>query len=98
MGIQTQLYCALDEKVANESGHFYSNNTKFVDDWSAVSNYLANKGRDDEFAKRLWDLSCEWVKLEEKYKLPPANDDTSNKSQTKCHKTGKSRVNPVESN
>lgn len=72
--IQTQLYCALDEKIKNQSGHYYSNNTKFVDDWSAVSNYLAKKARDDEFAKKLWDLSCELVKLEDKYNILPPDD------------------------
>ena len=70
IGCQTTLYCALDEKVANESGHYYTNCTKCTHSTFAISNYLANKALDDGTAEKLWDLSFEFVKLEDKYKLP----------------------------
>ena len=69
LGTQTTLYCALDEKLANESGHYYANCTKFTNSSFAISYYLANKALDDETAEKLWDLSFELVKLEDKYNV-----------------------------
>ena len=69
LGCQTTLYCALDEELANESGHFYSNCTRFTNSSFAVSNYLATKALDDETAEKLWNFSCELVRLENKYKI-----------------------------
>ena len=39
----------------------------------AITSYLANKAVDDETAEKLWDLSCEFVKLEDKYKIDKSN-------------------------
>ena len=69
LGCQTTLYCALDEQLANESGHYYANCTKFTNSSFAISSYLANKALDDETAEKLWDFSCALVKLEDKYKI-----------------------------
>ena len=69
LGCQTTLYCALDEQLANESGHYYANCTKFTNSSFAISNYLSSKALDDETAEKLWDFSCESVKLEDKYKM-----------------------------
>ena len=72
LGCQTTLYCSLDEQAANESGFFYANCTKLVNDSWLMDNNLTTKAYDDLAAKKLWDLSCDLVKLEDKYKLPPA--------------------------
>ena len=69
LGCQTTLYCALDEELANESGHYYANCTKFVNSTFAITNHIASKAFDDETAEKLWNLSCELVKLEDKYKI-----------------------------
>ncbi|KAJ8734966.1 hypothetical protein PYW08_014216 [Mythimna loreyi] len=53
-GAQTTIYCALDEKCADETGLYYS-------DCVAVA--TAPKGANDEYAKKLWDMSVELVKL-----------------------------------
>ena len=73
LGCQTTIYCALDEKLANESGHYYANCTKCTNSSFAVSSYLASKALDDETAEKLWDLSFELVKLEDKYKIDKPN-------------------------
>ena len=69
LGCQTILYCALDDDVANESGNYYSNCTKFVNEKCAVTNYIANNGCDDVTAEKLWNLSLDLVKLESNYKI-----------------------------
>ena len=69
LGCQTTLYCALNEELANESGHYYANCTKFTNSSFAISSYLSSKALDDETAKKLWDFSCELVKLADKYKI-----------------------------
>ena len=69
LGCQTILYCALDNQIVNESGDFYGNCTKFVNQFCTVVNYIANFACDDITAKRLWDLSCELVKLESCYRI-----------------------------
>ncbi|XP_026274635.1 retinol dehydrogenase 12-like isoform X2 [Frankliniella occidentalis] len=53
-GAQTSLYCAVSRTAAHQSGLYY------VD--CSVSTPFAI-GRDDEAAKRLWDVSCELVGL-----------------------------------
>ena len=74
LGCQTTLHCALDEQAANESGLYYSNCTKYVNDSWLMNNNLTIKAYDDLTAEKLWNLSCELVKLEDKYKLPPAKN------------------------
>ena len=98
LGAQTTLYCALDNQLANESGEFYANCTRFEHTRCAVSNYITSYAIDDETAKRLWDLSCELVKLEDQYNIPPVDDDGTQKtnSQSKC--IIGSRVTPVATN
>ncbi|XP_054152534.1 retinol dehydrogenase 13-like [Oppia nitens] len=60
-GAQTSLYCAIDEAVDNETGLYYENCRRIDKMWP--------KAIDDESAKRLWDLSVDLVKLEDKYNL-----------------------------
>ncbi|CAG2117363.1 unnamed protein product, partial [Medioppia subpectinata] len=55
MGVQTSLYCTLDETLDNESG-FYYENCKRVD-------HMIPEATDDKVAERLWDLSCDLVDL-----------------------------------
>mgnify|MGYP002715472659 CR=1 FL=1 len=69
-GCQTTLHCALDEQAANESGLYYANCTKYVNDSWCMDNNFTIKAYDDLTAEKLWDLSCDLVKLEDKYKLP----------------------------
>ena len=69
LGCQTILYCALDDDVANESGNYYSNCTKFVNEKCAVTNYIANNACDDVTAQKLWNVSLDLVKLESNYKI-----------------------------
>ena len=73
LGCQTTLYFALDEELANESGNFYSNCTKFTNSSFAVSNYLATKVLDDETAEKLWNFSCEWSNWKTSTKLISQN-------------------------
>ena len=74
-GCQTIIYCAVDDEVANESGHLYAQFTKYVHQRCAVRNYIAGFACDDESAQKLWNFSCELVKLEDKFNIP-APDDT----------------------
>ncbi|KAJ0181341.1 hypothetical protein K1T71_003426 [Dendrolimus kikuchii] len=53
-GAQTTIYCAVDEKCANETGLYYSD--------CAVTSPSPNALKDDN-AKRLWDMSVELVGL-----------------------------------
>lgn len=73
-GCQTIIYCAVDNEVVNESGHFYANFTKYVNQRCAVRNYIAEFACDDQSAQMLWNLSCELVKLEDKFNIPPPDD------------------------
>ncbi|CAG2176282.1 unnamed protein product, partial [Oppiella nova] len=61
-GTQTTLYCALEESLDNESGFYYDN-------CLLVDNMYAN-ATDDKSAEKLWELSADLVKLEDKYRLP----------------------------
>ena len=72
LGCQTILYCALDDKLANQSGHYYANCTKFQNKNFAISNYIPNRAVDDVSAEKLWNFSCQLVKLENKYNIQPA--------------------------
>ncbi|CAG2178248.1 unnamed protein product, partial [Oppiella nova] len=61
MGSQTTLYCALDDSLDNESG-FYYDNCRRVD-------RMVTEARDDLMARKLWDLSCDLVKLEDHLRI-----------------------------
>ena len=69
LGCQTILYCALDEDAANQSGNYYSNCTKFVNEKYNFTNYIANHACDDAAAETLWNLSFKLVNLESNYKI-----------------------------
>ncbi|CAG2183675.1 unnamed protein product, partial [Oppiella nova] len=60
LGAQTTHYCALEPSLANETGRYYKNCSR-VD--SMVDNAV-----DDLAAKKLWELSCKAVDIEDKYK------------------------------
>ncbi|XP_055951030.1 retinol dehydrogenase 11-like isoform X1 [Argiope bruennichi] len=47
-GAQTTIYCAVEEKLANESGHYYC-------DCSVIN--PSSKAQDDSLARQLWDVS-----------------------------------------
>ncbi|MEQ2303147.1 hypothetical protein AMECASPLE_013709 [Ameca splendens] len=53
-GAQTTIYCAVEESLQNESGFYYSD---------CARKATAPQGRDDEAAKKLWDLSASMVGL-----------------------------------
>lgn len=57
-GAQTTIYCAVDEKVKNETGLYYCD--------CKVANPAA-KAKDLTIAKKLWDVSWEYVKLKKDY-------------------------------
>ncbi|KAF8774272.1 Retinol dehydrogenase 13 like protein [Argiope bruennichi] len=48
IGAQTTIYCAVEEKLANESGHYYC-------DCTVIS--ASSKAQDDKLARKLWDVS-----------------------------------------
>lgn len=53
-GAQTSIYCAVDESVANTSGHYYSD---------CAPKTPAPQALDDAAAKKLWDLSASMAGL-----------------------------------
>nr|XP_018903303.1 PREDICTED: retinol dehydrogenase 12-like [Bemisia tabaci] len=55
-GAATTLYCALDESIANESGCYYSDCAK---------KEAAPQARNDEDAKKLWEVSLKLLGLED---------------------------------
>uniref|UniRef100_UPI00398F629A retinol dehydrogenase 12 n=1 Tax=Pristiophorus japonicus TaxID=55135 RepID=UPI00398F629A len=55
-GAQTSIYCAVAEELDNVSGLYFSD--------CAVKK-VASQARNDEDAKRLWELSAQMVKLDE---------------------------------
>ena len=69
IGCQTILHCALDERLTDESGQFYNNFVKFTNNNSVITNYISNHACDNDSAERLWNLSCNLVDLQDKYKL-----------------------------
>ncbi|KAM0726100.1 Retinol dehydrogenase 11 [Formica fusca] len=54
-GAQTTIHCAIDEKVANETGLYYAECRVTRPQWRA---------RDDRIAKDLWDHTCRLLHLE----------------------------------
>lgn len=54
-GAQTTVYCAVDERLDNESGKFYSDCREVRPN---------SEAQDDAVAKRLWDMSVQFVKLD----------------------------------
>ncbi|XP_049887152.1 retinol dehydrogenase 14-like isoform X2 [Pectinophora gossypiella] len=54
LGAQTTIYCALDEKCANETGLYYSD--------CVVAN-PSQRAQDESLAKKLWELSAKLVGL-----------------------------------
>ncbi|XP_050514588.1 retinol dehydrogenase 11 isoform X1 [Diabrotica virgifera virgifera] len=57
-GAQTQIYCAVDEKCANETGLYYSN-CKVIEPSADAKN--------EQFAKQLWEISLNMVGLDENF-------------------------------
>lgn len=53
-GAQTSIYCAVDEKTLNETGLYYSD---------CKVKEPSREAQDPELAKKLWDLSVDWVKI-----------------------------------
>ncbi|CAK1600114.1 unnamed protein product [Parnassius mnemosyne] len=64
LGAQTTIYCAVDEKCANETGLYYSD---------CVVTTPHSNALNDEYAKKLWDVSMELVGLQD-YNPFTAND------------------------
>ncbi|KAL6423549.1 hypothetical protein ACFW04_010240 [Cataglyphis niger] len=54
-GAQTTIHCAVDEKVANETGLYYAECRVTTPQWRA---------RNDRIAKNLWDQTCRLLHLE----------------------------------
>ncbi|CAG2114448.1 unnamed protein product [Medioppia subpectinata] len=63
IGVQGVLYVALEDKFKNESGHYYRNHERVE--------FLTERASDDVMAKKLWDLSSDYVKLETDVQLEP---------------------------
>ncbi|XP_038058817.1 retinol dehydrogenase 12-like [Patiria miniata] len=55
-GAQTTLHCALDESVSQLPGRYFAN---------CAAEQPSELARDDEMARRLWDVSCQATALEE---------------------------------
>ncbi|KAG7336116.1 hypothetical protein KOW79_000809 [Hemibagrus wyckioides] len=53
-GAQTTIYCAVAPELETESGNYYS-------DCAAAS--CSSAAMDDDMAQRLWDLSCQMLKI-----------------------------------
>ncbi|XP_026764334.2 retinol dehydrogenase 13-like [Galleria mellonella] len=69
LGAQTTIYCAVDEKCADETGLYYSDCVPVKPSQDALNT---------EYAKKLWDLSVNLVGLGD-YNPFTAVDDKSNK-------------------
>ncbi|XP_032665656.1 retinol dehydrogenase 11-like [Odontomachus brunneus] len=54
-GAQTIIHCSVDEKLANETGLYYTECKVANPQWRA---------KDEEYAKKLWNLSCELLHLQ----------------------------------
>ncbi|CAG2176599.1 unnamed protein product [Oppiella nova] len=61
-GAQTQIYCAIDENLDNESGHYYA-------DCQRIDSMIST-ATDDKVAEKLWELSCDLVGLEDHLRIP----------------------------
>lgn len=55
-GAQTSINCAVDEKAANETGLYYAD---------CKAQAPSKDAQDQDLADKLWDLSVDWVKLED---------------------------------
>lgn len=55
-GSQTLLYCALSDKLKNETGKYYRN----CQEWHSTHKFK------DDIQKKLWEISEKTVKLESK--------------------------------
>ncbi|RDD40165.1 Retinol dehydrogenase 14 [Trichoplax sp. H2] len=55
-GAQTSIYCAVAEELEGVSGHYYGD---------CMEKKLLPRAKDDEIAKKLWDISCKLVNLTE---------------------------------
>ncbi|CAG2108154.1 unnamed protein product [Medioppia subpectinata] len=60
LGAQTTHYCALEPSLASETGRYYKN-------CGRVDSMVGNAA-DDLAAKKLWEISCKAVDIDEKYK------------------------------
>ncbi|EDV29177.1 uncharacterized protein TRIADDRAFT_49836 [Trichoplax adhaerens] len=58
-GAQTSIYCAVAEELEGVSGRYYSD---------CMEKKLLPRAKDDEVAKKLWDISCKLVNLTESKK------------------------------
>ncbi|GAB6031590.1 hypothetical protein CHUAL_009355 [Chamberlinius hualienensis] len=56
-GAQTSIYCAVDEELINKSGLYYSD---------CAEKAPSSRALDEDVARRLWDVSCKLVGLEDK--------------------------------
>lgn len=54
-GAQTSIYCAVDDKVANESGYYYADCKHAA---------MSNQAQDVEVAGKLWEVSLKKVNLD----------------------------------
>ncbi|KAI5642303.1 short chain dehydrogenase domain-containing protein [Phthorimaea operculella] len=70
MGAQTTIYCAVDEKCADETGLYYSD---------CVVTSPSPKANDEELCKKLWDLSVELVGLGDYNPFTAADPGVKNK-------------------
>lgn len=57
-GAQTTIYCSLDAKCANETGLYYK---------ECAATEPSNYAKSEEDAARLWEVSCDLVKLDKNY-------------------------------
>lgn len=53
-GAQTSIYCAVEPSLENESGGYYSD---------CAPAKCSAKGKDDDLAQRLWELSCQMLSI-----------------------------------
>ncbi|XP_028659760.1 retinol dehydrogenase 12 [Erpetoichthys calabaricus] len=53
-GAQTSIYCAVAPELEKETGGYYSD---------CASTPCSRRGADDQLAKKLWDLSCQLLKI-----------------------------------
>ncbi|NWS76945.1 RDH12 dehydrogenase, partial [Crotophaga sulcirostris] len=54
-GAQTSIYCAVAEELDSVTGQYFSD---------CQPAYVSQRGRDDETARKLWDVSCELLGIQ----------------------------------